>query len=96
MRLIESFYALTDKGSLRALSLVLALILTGCFFWQPARFAAHTGGVAVWQGLLLIWAVCAAMVHGLGFRPRLSRWKLFFAPLPALFILVAGLFHYFY
>ncbi|AGB81515.1 cyd operon protein YbgE [Serratia rubidaea] len=89
--LTDKLYAIADKGPLRALSLVLALALAGCVFWDPTRFAARTSSLEIWQGLLLIWAVCAGMVHGVGFRPQRMRWRAFFAPLPALIILVAGL-----
>ncbi|PVZ87017.1 cyd operon protein YbgE [Serratia sp. S1B] len=89
--LINKLYAITDKGPLRALSLVLALILAGCIFWDPTRFAARTSSLAIWHGILLMWAVCAGLVHGVGFRPRTLFWRAFFAPLPAIIILAAGL-----
>ncbi|AHG21629.1 cytochrome bd biosynthesis protein [Chania multitudinisentens RB-25] len=89
--LIDKLYAITDKGPLRALSLVLALILAGCIFWDPSRFAARTSSLEIWQGILLIWAVCAGLIHGVGFRPQRVFWRAFFAPLPAIVILSAGL-----
>ncbi len=30
---------------------------------RPARFE-------IWHGLLLMWAVCAGIIHGVGFRPE--------------------------
>lgn len=89
--LADKLYAITDKGPVRALSLVLAVILAGCIFWDPSRFAAHTSSIEIWQGILLIWAVCAGIVHGVGFRPQSTFWRAFFAPLPAIVILAAGL-----
>ena len=89
--LTDKLYAMTDKGPVRALSLVLALILAGCIFWDPTRFAAKTSSLEIWEGLLLIWAVCAGVVHGVGFRPQGTLWRAFFAPLPAIVILAAGL-----
>ncbi|VEA72381.1 cyd operon protein YbgE [Serratia rubidaea] len=53
--LTDKLYAIADKGPLRALSLVLALALAGCVFWDPTRFAARTSSLEIWQGLLLIW-----------------------------------------
>ena len=61
---IDKLYAVTDKGPIRALSLVLALVLAGCVFWDPTRFAAKTSSLEIWEGLLLIWAVCAGVIHG--------------------------------
>ncbi|WP_431223239.1 cyd operon protein YbgE [Serratia sp. L9] len=89
--LVDKLYAITDKGPVRALSLVLALVLAGCIFWDPTRFAARTSSFEIWQGILLIWAVCAGIVHGVGFRPHSMFWRAFFAPLPAIVILAAGL-----
>ncbi|ATA18820.1 cyd operon protein YbgE [Gibbsiella quercinecans] len=89
--LADKLYAITDKGPVRALSLVLALVVAGCVFWDPSRFAARTSAFEVWQGILLIWAVCAGVVHGFGFRPQRAFWRAFFAPLPAIVILIAGL-----
>lgn len=89
--LTDRVYAITDKGPIRALSLALALILAGCILWDPTRFAAKTSSLEIWEGLLLIWAVCAGVIHGFGFRPQCSIWRAFFAPLPANAILSAGL-----
>ncbi|CAI1032332.1 cyd operon protein YbgE [Serratia liquefaciens] len=89
--LTDKLYAMTDKGPVRALSLVLALILAGSIFWDPTRFAAKTSSLEIWEGLLLIWAVCAGVVHGVGFKPQRTLWRAFFAPLPAIVILAAGL-----
>ncbi|MDR3431714.1 MAG: cyd operon protein YbgE [Rouxiella aceris] len=91
----DKFYAITDKGPLRALSLVLALVMAGCVFWHPAKFASQTSNLAVWQGIVLIWAVCSGIVHGLGFRPASSLWKTLFSPLLAAVILIAGLVYFF-
>ncbi|WP_127959622.1 cyd operon protein YbgE [Serratia microhaemolytica] len=78
------------RGSVRALSLLLALVVAGAIFWDPTRFAARTSSLEIWQGFLLMWAVCAGFVHGVGFQPRSLFWRLFFAPLPAIVILIAG------
>ncbi|ACR70023.1 cyd operon protein YbgE [Edwardsiella ictaluri] len=93
--LADRLYSLMDKGPLRTLSLILALVLAGCIFWDPTRFAAKTSSLAIWQGLLLMWAVCSGVVHGVGFHPRRLRWRAFFSPLPALIILIAGLLFFF-
>ncbi len=42
MNIIATLYAVMDKRPLRALSLVMALLLAGCIFWDPSRFAAKT------------------------------------------------------
>jgi len=89
--LIAMLYAVMDKSPLRALSLVMALAVAGLIFWDPSRFAAKTSEFEIWQGFVLMWAVCAGIVHGVGFRPVKLRWKTFFSPLLADVILVATL-----
>ena len=93
--LITRLYALMDKSPLRALSLIMALALAGCVFWNPASFAARTSELEVWHGFVLIWAVCAGVIHGTGFRLRTPRWQALFCPLVANLILLAGLLFYF-
>ncbi|MFG1174992.1 cyd operon protein YbgE [Erwiniaceae bacterium CAU 1747] len=92
---IALLYRLMDKGPLRVLSLVAALLLAGCMFWDPSRFAANSGPLSVWQGLVMMWAVCSGVIHGVGFRPRHLRWQGFFSPLPALIVLLVGLAFFF-
>ncbi|XXN64303.1 cyd operon protein YbgE [Enterobacter ludwigii] len=94
--LIQTLYRLMDKGPLRALSLILALWLAGCVIWQPARFAARTSDLAIGHGMLLIWAVCTGVIHGTGFRPQRLRWQAWFSPLPAMMVLVAGIFWFYH
>ncbi|MBE5252606.1 cyd operon protein YbgE [Mixta mediterraneensis] len=94
-QLIRTQYRLTDKGPLRALSLILSLLLAGCLFWDPSRYAAQSSNLAVWQGFLGIWAVCTGVIHGVGFRPRQIRWQALFLPLPALLILLVGIYWFY-
>lgn len=87
-KIIATLYAVMDKRPLRALSFVMALLLAGCMFWDPSRFAAKTSELEIWHGLLLMWAVCAGVIHGVGFRPQKVLCKGFFAHcLPILFSL---------
>ncbi|WP_114191801.1 cyd operon protein YbgE [Edaphovirga cremea] len=92
--LSDKLYDVVDKGPLRALSLVMALVLTGCIFWDPTPFASRTSQLETWQGLLMIWAVCSGIIHGFGFRPKRAIWRAFFAPLPAMVILAAMLIYF--
>jgi len=86
--LIAKLYAVMDRGPLRALSLVMALVLAGMIFWDPTRFAAKTSDFEIWQGFVLMWAICAGVIHGVGFRPRKLRWQTFFSPLLADIVLI--------
>ena len=52
--MIKYMYAIMDKRLLRALSLLMALLLAGCIFWDPSRFAAKTSELEIWHGFLLM------------------------------------------
>lgn len=95
-KVIATLYAVMDKRPLRALSFVMALLLAGCMFWDPSRFAAKTSELEIWHGLLLMWAVCAGVIHGVGFRPQKVLWQGFFCPLLADIVLIVGLIFFFF
>ena len=90
-KIIAYVYAVMDKGPLRALSLLMALVLAGCIFWDPSRFAAKTSSLEIWHGFLIMWAVCAGVIHGGGFRPKSLLWQGLFCPLLADLVLLCGL-----
>lgn len=95
-KIIAYVYAVMDKGPLRALSLLMALVLAGCIFWDPSRFAAKTSSLEIWQGFLIMWAVCAGVIHGVGFRPESTLWQGLFCPLLADIVLLCGLFFFWF
>lgn len=87
-RLLLWFYDIMDKSLFRALSCLLSLALVICLFTDPGRFTAKTGPLPVWYGLMLIWAVCAGVIHGVGFRPDNAYWRIIFSPLPAILMML--------
>ncbi|WP_291971188.1 cyd operon protein YbgE [Candidatus Symbiopectobacterium sp.] len=89
--LVDKLYQLMDKGPLR----VLALLMTGCVMWDPTRFAARTSALDVWQGPLLVWAVCTVVIYGVGFRRQRLLWRVIFSHFPAFVILITGLIYVF-
>jgi cyd operon protein YbgE len=42
-----------------------------------------------------MWAVCAGVIHGVGFRPKAVLWQGIFCPLLADLVLLAGLLFFF-
>ena len=82
-KIIATLYAVMDKRPLRALSFVMALLLAGCMFWDPSRFAAKTSELEIWHGLL-------------GFRPQKVLWQGIFCPLLADIVLIVGLIFFFF
>nr|WP_314267316.1 cyd operon protein YbgE [uncultured Moellerella sp.] len=93
--LADKCYQLMDRGPVRALILILALLMAGMVMWDPSQLAANTSSFKIWQGLLLIWATCASVIFGVGFRPQKLLWRTVFHPLPALILLILGLFRLF-
>lgn len=88
---IDKLYAVTDKGPIRARFPDAGVDFGGVRVLGSDAFCRQTSSLEIWEGLLLIWAVCAGVIHGFGFRPQRSLWRAFFAPLPAIVILCAGL-----
>jgi len=88
---LRMLYDLMDKGPLRALSLLLALLTAGGVLWDPTRFANQAGELPALQALVLIWAVCTGVIHGTGFRPQRTRWQGLFTPLPAMLVFIIAL-----
>lgn len=95
MVFFDRLYAMMDKGPLRVLSLILALALAGCIFWNPAAFAAKTSSLEIWHGVLIIWAVCTGVIFGVGFKPIKPRWRILFMPSLAMIIMILGLIYFY-
>lgn len=89
-------YRLADKGPVRVLSLILALLVAGCVLWDPSRLAIVPSGYAALWVLALIWAVCSGVIHGSGLRLQTRRWQLLFNPLPGLLILLTAVCCFFF
>ncbi|MFU2078583.1 cyd operon YbgE family protein [Avibacterium avium] len=79
--MINKAYHLVNKGSWRALSLILAIVLTLCFFFNIYGFVSYLrvefGTLAV---LCTLWATVILWIHGIGFEIRATIWKLVFFP----------------
>ncbi|GAA0514590.1 cyd operon protein YbgE [Tatumella terrea] len=93
--IIHRIYQLTDKGPLRALSLILALLVAGCVMWDPTRFSVVPPPYILWWGLALIWSVCTGVIHGSGLRLQKTCWQGIFSPLLAWLILFPAIICYF-
>lgn len=94
--MLDKSYQLLNKGPIRALVLLLALAMAFCVMWDPSRFAANTSSLTIWQGVLLIWAVCAGAIFGLAFRPKHPIAQCLLHPIPAIIILITGLCYFFF
>lgn len=94
MIMVDKIYSAMHKGPFRILILFMAFAMAFCVLWDPTLFAANTSFLATWQELLLIWATCSGIIFGIGFLPNKAFWRYFFHPLPAILILVCGLFYF--
>ena len=87
--MINSLYQLSNKGSLRTLSFILALLgayilfmlfLTAAFFLNLSQFStalrtAHPAWI-----LTIFWGLINLWIHGIGFDIRRAIWQLVFLP----------------
>ncbi len=79
--MIQTLYQLTNKGSFRALSFVLALILTATIFLYTERFALDYDGISPIYTLIIFWSVATLWIHGFGLEIYKTVWKLLFLPI---------------
>ena len=78
--MINSLYQLVNKGSLRTLSFILALMLTAFFFFNINQFSTQLRAVEFYYVFILIWSVGILWIHGFGFEIRATLWRLIFMP----------------
>ena len=81
--MLNSLYNVTDKGSFRTLSFILALVLTIFFFANINQFATQLRVVNPLIILMIIWSLCTLWIHGIGFVIKLTFFRMLFLPLLA-------------
>ena len=77
---VTEYHKLVDKTLLRVLSLLLGFYHIAMIMWDPELYSQSIGGFNAVISPLMIWALCASMVFGVGFRPRKWFWQLLFSP----------------
>ncbi|CAM3824026.1 cyd operon protein YbgE [Avibacterium endocarditidis] len=78
--MIDKAYHLVNKGSWRALSLILAIALTLCFFFNINEFATQLRTAPPVWVIFILWATVILWIHGIGFEIRAAIWKGLFFP----------------
>lgn len=78
--MIDKLYHFVNKGSWRALSFILAIGLTLCFFFNLNDFATHLRTSPPYWVILLLWTIVILWIHGIGFEIRSLIWKIVFFP----------------
>jgi len=85
---MDSAHKPLDKWYYRICLVGLGLYHVGLLMWNPNVYANDIGGfnfVKVW---LLILGMCASMIYGVGFKPRLTVFKALFSPYLSFVILI--------
>lgn len=78
--MINNAYQYVNKGSWRALSFILAIIITLFFFFNINEFStALRHQSPVWV-LGILWATVILWIHGMGFDLRSNITKVVFFP----------------
>lgn len=85
---VTEYHKLVDKTLLRVLSLLLGFYHIAMIMWDPELYSQSIGGFNAVISPIMIWALCASMVFGVGFRPRKWFWQLLFSPYISLSILI--------
>lgn len=91
--MIGQFYQSLNKGSYRALSLILAFALMLSIFFHAKQFALELGGPSPLFTLFLIWGTSTLWIHGIGLNIRKHIWQAVFLPLIGYIAAVVGLFY---
>lgn len=88
---MNSLYQYFNKGSWRALSFIIAIILTLSFFFNIDGFVTQLRTQSPLWIMAIIWAVVIAWIHGVGFEIRHLIWKICFFPLFSYLISITAL-----
>lgn len=79
--MINSIYQLLNKGSLRTLSFILAILITLAFFFNISQFSTNLRTVNPALILFIVWSVGVCWIHGLGFDIKNNIAKFLFMPI---------------
>lgn len=79
--MINYLYQIFNKGSLRTLSFILAILITLCFFLNINDFSTNLRSAPTSIVLFIIWGTGVFWIHGIGFDIRATIWKALFSPL---------------
>jgi len=88
----DRLFGLTDHSLLKALSFLLAAVISVVVLFMPQVIAVDTASLDHGVASVVMWGVCSGYIHGVGFVPRWWPWKLLFLPLIAWPILAYSLF----
>ncbi|MGR3807841.1 cyd operon protein YbgE [Pasteurella testudinis DSM 23072] len=91
--MINQLYQVVNKGSYRALSFILAILLMLSIFFNAQKFALELGGPSPLFTLFLILGTSVLWIHGIGLNIKKNFWKAVFNPFIGYFAALAGLYY---
>lgn len=89
--LLARLYAPLWRQPWQGLLLVAAVLLAVAILQASHLVAANTSGLGHWVAPLLMWAVCAGVINGMGFHPRSVVARLLLCPWLAWPLILWGL-----
>lgn len=78
--IIDKMHDPIDRWYFRLLLVGLGLYHVGTLMWDPTVYAQNIGGFNFFKVWLLILGMCSSMIFGVGFKPRLTVFKVLFSP----------------
>jgi len=80
-----------NPGWARLISFVMALSLTVLVLAYPRAIATSVSDVRHDLLALMMWGIAAGFIHGVGFVPRLTLWRLMFHPMTGWLLMAGGI-----
>lgn len=89
--MIHSFYNLTRKGWLKALSFILSSMLFVMILLNANLFAQYFGGHIPYLAILAFYGMTILWIHGIGFDIESTIWRVVFLPMIGYLIVISSL-----
>jgi len=80
-----------NPGWSRFLSILLALALSSLILVYPRAVATSVSDVNHGMLSLLMWGIAIGFIHGVGFVPRMTVWRIAFSPFAGWPLMVFGI-----
>ena len=87
----ESRLPYPNPGWARLGSFLLALALSGLVVAYPRAIASSVSEVDHGLLSLMMWGIAAGFIHGVGYVPRLTIWRIVFHPFAGWLLMLGGI-----
>ncbi|RQW63291.1 cyd operon protein YbgE [Vibrio viridaestus] len=86
--ILDKIYQPIDRWYFRLLLIGMGMYHVGLLMWEPNVYADTIGGFNLAKVWFLIWGMCSSMIFGVGFKPRMTLFKIIFSPYISFIILL--------